>query len=94
MAPILKRSARGILIDGQAHLVLIKRTRPGEAPYWTAPGGGVDPTDASPADALQRELKEELEARPRTGVAKARSVGLAGRLASTRRWLRRPSGPP
>jgi 8-oxo-dGTP pyrophosphatase MutT (NUDIX family) len=62
MAPILKRSARGILIDDQAHLVLIKRTRPGEAPYWTAPGGGVDPTDASPVDALRRELREELGA--------------------------------
>lgn len=62
MAPILKRSARGILIDDNAHLVLMKRTRPGEAPYWTAPGGGVDPTDASPADALRRELREELGA--------------------------------
>jgi 8-oxo-dGTP pyrophosphatase MutT (NUDIX family) len=62
MAAIVKRSARGILIDDRSRLVLIKRTRPGEAPYWTAPGGGVDPTDASPADALRRELREELGA--------------------------------
>jgi len=62
MAAIVKRSARAILIDDQSRLVLIKRTRPGETPYWTAPGGGVDPTDASPADALQRELGEELGA--------------------------------
>jgi ADP-ribose pyrophosphatase YjhB (NUDIX family) len=62
MAPILKRSARAILIDDEARLVLIRRTRPGEAPYWTAPGGGVDPTDASPIDALWRELREELGA--------------------------------
>jgi ADP-ribose pyrophosphatase YjhB (NUDIX family) len=59
---IVRRSARGILIDDEERLILIKRTRPGEAAYWTAPGGGVDPTDASPADALRRELDEELGA--------------------------------
>lgn len=62
MAAIVKRSARAILVDDRDRLVLIKRTRPGEAPYWTAPGGGVDDTDPSPSAALARELAEELGA--------------------------------
>jgi ADP-ribose pyrophosphatase YjhB (NUDIX family) len=41
---------------------LIKRTKPEQAPYWTAPGGGVDGTDASVEAALHRELEEELGA--------------------------------
>jgi ADP-ribose pyrophosphatase YjhB (NUDIX family) len=51
------------LIDYDGRLVLIKRTRPGQSPYWTAPGGGVDDTDASPEAALHRELAEELGAK-------------------------------
>ena len=43
-------------------LVLIKRTKPEQAPYWTAPGGGVEDTDASVKAALYRELAEELGA--------------------------------
>lgn len=62
MAAIVKRSVRAILVDGRDRLVLIKRTRPGEAPYWTAPGGGVDNADTSPSAALARELGEELGA--------------------------------
>jgi ADP-ribose pyrophosphatase YjhB (NUDIX family) len=57
-----RRAARAILIDDQARLVLIKRTKPEQAPYWTAPGGGVDDTDASVEAALHRELAEELGA--------------------------------
>lgn len=50
------------MIDDQSRLVLIKRTKPGQASYWTAPGGGVDDTDASVEVALHRELAEELGA--------------------------------
>lgn len=57
-----RRSARGVLVDDQGHLLLIKRTRPGQAPYWTTPGGGVDASDATIEDALRRELAEELGA--------------------------------
>jgi ADP-ribose pyrophosphatase YjhB (NUDIX family) len=57
-----RRSARAILIDGQGRLVLIKRTKPGQAPYWTTAGGGVEDTDASVEAALHRELAEELGA--------------------------------
>lgn len=57
-----RRSVRGILIDDQGQLVLIKRTRPGQAPYWTSPGGGLEDSDATVEDALRRELAEELGA--------------------------------
>lgn len=62
MEAIVKRSARAILVDDRRRLLLIKRTKPSQPPYWTAPGGGVDSGDASPAAALQRELTEELGA--------------------------------
>lgn len=55
-------AARAILIDDHGHLMLIKRTKPGQAPYWTAPGGGVEDSDASVEAALRRELAEELGA--------------------------------
>jgi ADP-ribose pyrophosphatase YjhB (NUDIX family) len=57
-----RRAARAILIDDLGRLVLIKRTKSGQAPYWTAPGGGVEDTDASVGAALYRELAEELGA--------------------------------
>ncbi len=42
--------------------MLIKRTKPGRAAYWTAPGGGVENTDRSIEAALYRELAQELGA--------------------------------
>jgi ADP-ribose pyrophosphatase YjhB (NUDIX family) len=50
------------LIDDRGRLVLIKRTKPGQSPYWTAPGGGVEDMDSSVEAALHRELAEELGA--------------------------------
>lgn len=58
----VRRSARAVLIDDHDQLILIKRTRPGQAPYWVAPGGGVESTDVSVEAALHRELREELGA--------------------------------
>ena len=57
-----RRGARGIVIDDDGRLILIKRTKPGQAPYWTTPGGGVEDSDATVEDALRRELAEELGA--------------------------------
>jgi 8-oxo-dGTP pyrophosphatase MutT (NUDIX family) len=57
--PVVKRTARAILIDGD-RLVLIKRTKPGIAPYWLTPGGGVEMEDADILAALHREIDEEL----------------------------------
>ena len=52
-----------ILIDDDGYLVLIKRTRPERAPYWTTAGGGVEVGDASIAAAMHRQLAEELGAK-------------------------------
>jgi 8-oxo-dGTP pyrophosphatase MutT (NUDIX family) len=58
---ITRRSARAILIDG-SDLLLIKRTRPGQASYWVTIGGGVEPGDATLEDAVRREVLEEIGA--------------------------------
>lgn len=42
--------------------MLIRRTRPGRALYWTTAGGGVEDCDASVEAAMHRELAEELGA--------------------------------
>jgi 8-oxo-dGTP pyrophosphatase MutT (NUDIX family) len=60
---VRRRSARAILIDDDGYLVLIRRTRPGRAPYWTTAGGGVEVDDASIEAAMHRELAEELGAK-------------------------------
>lgn len=60
---IRRRSARAILIDDNGYLVLIKRTKPGHAVYWTTAGGGVEDSDASIEAAMHRELAEELGAK-------------------------------
>ncbi|WP_431043240.1 NUDIX domain-containing protein [Streptomyces sp. P1-3] len=63
--PVVKRTARAILLDGdiEPEMILIKRTKPGEEPYWITPGGGVEPEDATVVDALHREVDEELGAK-------------------------------
>ncbi|WP_181905791.1 NUDIX domain-containing protein [Microbacterium bovistercoris] len=53
---------RALLTDDDGRIILIKRTRAGHAPYWTTPGGGMALSDATPEDALRRELREELGA--------------------------------
>ncbi|MCF6522166.1 NUDIX domain-containing protein [Streptomyces sp. JJ36] len=61
--PVVKRTARALLLDGP-DLIVIKRTKPGRAPYWITPGGGVEPgTDDTVVAALHRELDEELGAK-------------------------------
>lgn len=54
-------SVRAVLLDGD-RLVLFRRTVPGRPVYWSAPGGHVDPEDATLEDTLRRELMEELGA--------------------------------
>ncbi|MDG4763317.1 NUDIX hydrolase [Solwaraspora sp. WMMD406] len=62
MREIVRRSVRAILFDEHDRVLLIKRTKPGRDPYWTTPGGGLEPTDSSLEFALRRELREELGA--------------------------------
>jgi ADP-ribose pyrophosphatase YjhB (NUDIX family) len=58
--PVVKRTARAVLLDGD-DMILIKRTKPVLAPYWITPGGGVEPEeDETVVQALHRELDEEL----------------------------------
>ncbi|MGH3869561.1 MAG: NUDIX domain-containing protein [Pseudonocardiaceae bacterium] len=54
---VSRRSARALLLDDDGRLVLIKRTKPGESPYWTTPGGGIEPGEST-TGALERELGE------------------------------------
>lgn len=54
---------RAVLVTPGDRLLTIKRVKPGQAPYWVLPGGGVDPTDRSLEDALHREIREELAGR-------------------------------
>ena len=60
--PIVRRSARAVLIDDDGQLVTIKRAKVGSPPYWTTPGGGFERQDVSLEAALLRELLEELGA--------------------------------
>jgi 8-oxo-dGTP pyrophosphatase MutT (NUDIX family) len=55
---------RAVLITRQDRLLTIKRIKPGQAPYWVLPGGGVDPGDHGLEAALCREIREELAGYP------------------------------
>ncbi|MFG1754916.1 NUDIX hydrolase [Streptosporangium sandarakinum] len=56
----MRERVRGVLITPVGRLMLIKRIRPGVAPYWVLPGGGVEDGDATLEAALHREVHEEL----------------------------------
>ncbi|MEY9839379.1 NUDIX domain-containing protein [Streptacidiphilus sp. EB103A] len=56
----MKERVRAVLITAHGTTLLIKRVRPGIAPYWVIVGGGVEHTDASREDALLREIREEI----------------------------------
>jgi 8-oxo-dGTP pyrophosphatase MutT (NUDIX family) len=53
---------RALLVTPNGEVLTIKRTLPGQEPYWVLPGGGVDPEDTSREAALDREIREELAA--------------------------------
>ena len=59
----INQRVRAILLTGDGSALLIKRVKPGSlAPYWVAPGGGVERADANLIATLERELYEELGA--------------------------------
>lgn len=58
---VARRSARAILLDG-GDLLLIRRAKPGQAPYWVTIGGGCEPEDGSLEDTLRRDVMEEAGA--------------------------------
>ncbi|MEV6972528.1 NUDIX domain-containing protein [Kitasatospora sp. NPDC093806] len=56
----MKHRVRAVLLTPNNTLLLIKRVRPGIDPYWVIVGGKIEPTDASPEEALLREVREEI----------------------------------
>ncbi|MGD0608008.1 MAG: NUDIX domain-containing protein [Streptosporangiaceae bacterium] len=59
--PMGSQRVRALLITPGNELLTIRRVRPGHAPYWVLPGGGVDAGEDLET-ALARELREELAA--------------------------------
>jgi ADP-ribose pyrophosphatase YjhB (NUDIX family) len=60
----ITQRVRAILLTDSQHLLLVKRMEQGFAPFWVAPGGGVEPGDASREHALLRELRREFNLKP------------------------------
>ncbi|MEU7073020.1 NUDIX domain-containing protein [Streptomyces narbonensis] len=56
----MKQRVRAILITPNDTTLLMKRVRPGRAPYWVVVGGGVEDTDVDHEAALLREIREEI----------------------------------
>jgi ADP-ribose pyrophosphatase YjhB (NUDIX family) len=51
---------RALLVTPDGDFLVFRRVRPGvEHPYWILPGGGVDDGETL-AEALERELREEI----------------------------------
>ncbi|MFD4659247.1 NUDIX domain-containing protein [Kitasatospora sp. NPDC058444] len=56
----MQHRVRAVLLTPNNTMLLIKRIRPGVAPYWVIVGGKIEPTDAGPEEALLREVREEI----------------------------------
>ncbi|GAB7181776.1 hypothetical protein ATKI12_1607 [Kitasatospora sp. Ki12] len=56
----MQHRVRAVLLTSNDTMLLIKRIRPGIDPYWVIVGGKIEPTDASPEEALLREVREEI----------------------------------
>lgn len=52
---------RALLVTPDGGLLMIRRVRPGQDPYWVLPGGGVEDREDQET-ALARELTEEAAA--------------------------------
>lgn len=55
----VNRRVRAVILTQDDRLWLFKRVRPDRPVYWSTPGGGVEPSDASLEAALHREIHEE-----------------------------------
>ena len=59
---IVNEQVRAILCPDSAHVLLIKRVREDQLPYWVFPGGRIEKEDTNREAGLRRELYEELGA--------------------------------
>ena len=57
--PVVRPTARALLLDGRMRVFLHRFVRPNDPGVWIAPGGAVDKGETL-EDALRRELREEL----------------------------------
>ena len=55
----LREAVRGIIVDDDDRVLLVKYVFPSGAERWGTPGGGLDPGETH-EDGLRRELFEEL----------------------------------
>ena len=58
-------NVRAVLLTPTDGILVIRRIRPGVPPYRVLPGGSVEPEDADPLAALEREVFEETGGRAR-----------------------------
>ena len=59
LVPVTRRAVRGVVLDGQGRVLLVRFQHPVTADVWWATvGGGIDPGE-SDEQALRRELREE-----------------------------------
>ncbi|MEU3423106.1 NUDIX hydrolase [Streptomyces murinus] len=56
----MQHRVRAVLLTPSRTMLLIRRVRPGVAPYSVIVGGKVEPSDAGPEAALLREVREEI----------------------------------
>lgn len=65
----LRRGAKAFVSTGE-HVLLVKERHHDGDPFWTLPGGGME-SGESPAAALRRELREELDCQVFVGTPAA-----------------------
>lgn len=55
---LVRTAVRALLVTPERRLLMLRLVQPGRR-FWITPGGGIEPGE-SDADALRRELREEL----------------------------------
>jgi ADP-ribose pyrophosphatase YjhB (NUDIX family) len=58
--PCVNHRVRAVLLTEAGDLLLFRRIKAGQEPYWVLPGGGVEASDPTLEAALHREIWEEL----------------------------------
>jgi 8-oxo-dGTP pyrophosphatase MutT (NUDIX family) len=69
LSPQVRRGVKALVSTGEA-VLLVKEQHANGSPFWTFPGGGLEPNESSAAG-LRRELREELDC----GIDIGESIG-------------------